>query len=243
MWCARSNSWRLPSALAALALATLAGCYASTEPATDVTQSTAKLNARGTADDGEAQSAFELWPTGTPSRPVSTGPGFRWPAGASGPFSTKAEGLYPNTNYSFRICGRDIDEGGPFVCAPTLTFTTKAAAQDELWGGYFAGPCCNGYARAKAGPHGENASGHLSASDFNGFVTCLAVNGNRAAVGGVGASSAMIMTVVDGGLTGTDTVQRAVAPAAVRPNCSAASFSNQVPVGPDEGDFVVIDAP
>jgi hypothetical protein len=242
MWCARSRSWRPPSALAALALASLAGCHASTEPATDITQSTAKLNAHGTANSGEAQSYFELWPTGAPSRQLPTGPGFRWPAGVSGPFSTKAEGLYPSTSYSFRVCGRDLDDS-EFLCAQTLTFTTKAATQDELWGGYFAGPCCNGYVRAKSGPQGENASGHLSASDFNGFVTCLAVDGNRAAVGGVGASSAMLMTVVDGGPTGTDTVQRAVAPAAIKPNCGAATFSNQVPVGPGEGDFVVIDAP
>jgi hypothetical protein len=221
----------------------LGGCYASTEPATDVTQSSAKLNARGTADDGEAQSAFELWPTGTPSRPVSTGSGFRWPAGASGPFSTKVEGLYPSTSYSFRICGRDIDEGGPFVCAQTLTFTTKAATQDELWGGFFGSPSFNAYVRAKSGPNGENASGHLSASDFNGFVTCLRVDGNRAAVGGVGTNSAMIMTVVDNGPTGTDTVQRAVAPAAVAPNCAAASFANQVPVATDSEGFIVIDAP
>jgi hypothetical protein len=218
------------------------GCYASTEPATDVGQSSATLHAHGTANNGEAQSAFELWPTGSPSRPVSTGQGFRWPAGASGPFSAKVEGLYPNTNYSFRICGRDLG-GGPYVCAQTRTFTTKAATQDELWGGFFGSPSFNGYARAKSDPNGENASGHLFASDFNGFVTCLHVDGNRAAVGGVGSNSAMIMTVVDNGPTGTDTVQRAVAPAAVRPNCAAASFANQVPVATDSEGFIVIDAP
>jgi hypothetical protein len=218
------------------------GCYASTEPATDVTQSSAKLNARGTANNGDARSGFELWQTGFPSRQVSTGTGFLWPAGASGPFSVKAEGMYPSTSYSFRVCGADV-EGGPLICAQTLTFTTKAATQDELWGGYFSGPCCNGYVRAKSGPNGENASGHLSASDFNGFVTCLSVTGNRAAVGGVGSNSAMIMTVVDNGPTGIDTVQRAVAPAAVRPNCAAASFANQVPVATDSEGFIVIDAP
>jgi hypothetical protein len=219
------------------------GCYASTEPATDVTQSTAKLNARGTANNGEAQSYFEAWQTGFPSRQVSTGSGFRWPAGASGPFSARVEGLYPSTSYSFRVCGRDLEAGGPFICAQTLTFTTKAATQDELWGGFFGSPSFNGYVRAKSGPNGENASGHLSASDFNGFVTCLSVTGNRAAVGGVGENSAMIMTVVDNGPTGTDTVQRAVAPAAIAPNCAAASFGNQVPVATDSEGFVVIDAP
>ncbi|MEA2420026.1 MAG: hypothetical protein QOE60_2232 [Thermoleophilaceae bacterium] len=229
--------------LIGLACVACGGCYASTDPATDVGQSSATLHAHGTANNGEAQSAFELWPTGSPSRPVSTGAGFRWPAGASGPFSAKVEGLYPSTSYSFRICGRDLEAGGPFICAQTLTFTTKGATQDELWGAYFGGPCCNGYVRAKAGPNGENASGHLSASDFNGFVTCLHVSGNRAAVGGVGTNSAMLMTVVDNGPTGIDTVQRAVAPAAVRPNCTAASFANQVPVATDSEGFIVIDAP
>jgi hypothetical protein len=218
------------------------GCYASTEPATEVQQSSAKLHAHGTANNGEAQSYFELWPTGSPSQHLPTGQGFRWPAGASGPFSSKVEGLYPSTSYSFRVCGRDL-EGGSFMCAQTLTFTTKAATQDELWGGFFASPSFNGYVRAKAGPDGQNASGHLSASDFNGFVTCLHVNGNRAAVGGVGTNSAMIMTVVDNGPTGTDTVQRAVAPVAVAPNCASASFANQVPMGTDSEGFVVIDAP
>ncbi len=228
--------------LTGLACMVCGGCYASTEPATDVGQSSARLHAQGTANNGEAQSAFELWPTGSPTRPVSTGQGFRWPAGASGPFSAKVEGLYPSTNYSFRICGRDL-EGGPFICAQTRTFTTKAATQDELWGGFFGSPSFNGYARAKSGPNGENASGHLSASDFNGFVTCLRVTGNRAAVGGVGSNSAMLMTVVDNGPTGTDTVQRSVAPVAIAPNCAAASFANQVPVATDSEGFIVIDAP
>ena len=218
------------------------GCYASTEPATDVGQSSAKLHAHGTANNGEAQSAFELWPTGSSSRQVSTGQGFRWPAGASGPFSAKVEGLYPNTNYSFRICGRDL-EGGPFVCAQTRTFTTKAATQDELWGGFFGSPSFNGYVRAKSGPAGQNPSGTLFASDFDGFVTCLRVIGNRAAVGGVGSNSAMIMTVVDNGPTGIDTVQRSVAPFAIAPNCAAASFANQVPVATDSEGFIIIDAP
>jgi hypothetical protein len=218
------------------------GCYASTEPATDITQSGAKLHAHGTANNGEATSYFELWPTGSPSRQLSTGQGFHWPAGASGPFSRTVEGLYPSTPYSFRVCGRD-DSGGNAVCAQTLTFTTKAATQDELWGGFFGSPSFNGYVRAKAGPDGENASGHLSASDFNGFVTCLHVDGNRAAVGGVGNNSAMLMTVVDNGPTGTDTVQRTVAPFAISPNCASASFANQIPMGTDSEGFIVIDAP
>jgi len=228
--------------LIGLACVACGGCYASTEPATDVGQSGATLHARGTANNGEATSYFELWATGSPSRQLPTGQAFHWPAGASGPFSRTVAGLYPSTPYSFRVCGRD-DSGGSTVCAQTRTFTTTAATQDELWGGFFGSPSFNGYARAKSGPNGQNATGHLFASDFNGFVTCLHVDGNRAAVGGVGNNSAMLMTVVDNGPTGTDTVQRAVAPAAVAPNCVAASFANQVPVGTDSEGFIVIDAP
>ncbi len=43
-----------------VAAITLAGCYGSTEPATDVRPNSAVLQARGTANDGPAFSYFEL---------------------------------------------------------------------------------------------------------------------------------------------------------------------------------------
>jgi hypothetical protein len=41
----------------------LSGCYGSTEPATDIGPESAKLNARGTANNGPAHGGFEYWLT------------------------------------------------------------------------------------------------------------------------------------------------------------------------------------
>jgi hypothetical protein len=217
----------------------LTGCYASTEPATEVKQSSARLHAQGTADNGEASSYFEYRPTGTTR--VATSAPFRWPAGVSGPFSATAAGLTPSTQYSFRVCGRDLS-GGDNACAQTRTFTTAPATRDEVWGGWFAGPVFNGTVRATSGPSGEQATGSVSTSSFTGFVTCLAVDGNRAAVGAVG-EGALLLTVIDGRAAGGDSARVVTSPAAVRPDCASASFDNLTPIGPEEGDLVVIDAP
>jgi hypothetical protein len=236
------------------------GCYASTEPATDVGQSSARLHAHGTANNGEAQSAFELWPTGSPTRPVSTGQGFRWPAGASGPFSAKVEGLYPSTNYSFRICGRDL-EGGPFICAQTRTFTTKAPVEDSVRGGFWAGCCSRLDVDARSAPNGTSSHGwvrwHRSSSSspapprtFTGLVTCLAVNGSRVAVGAVGhwsqqgspdADATFLITIVDG-RTEEDTYHEIETAGSALPNCATASFANQNTLIDPTADFIVNDA-
>ena len=50
---------------ALLCAGVLAGCYGSTEPATEVAFDSAKLNGRGTADKGPAFSYFEYAPTST----------------------------------------------------------------------------------------------------------------------------------------------------------------------------------
>jgi hypothetical protein len=227
--------------LVGLACIAWGGCYASTEPATEVGQSSARLHAHGTANNGEAQSYFEYWPTGSPALSTTSAP-LRWPAGASGPFSRRAEGLYPATSYSFRVCGRDLS-GANFICAQTRTFTTAAASKDEVWGGWFASPSFNGTIRAKAGPSGAGPSGYVSTSGFTGFVTCLDVDGDRAVVGAVGETSSMIMTVIDGGPSGSDSARVAVSPLASPPPCGLASFGNEVPIGPNEGGLIVIDAP
>jgi hypothetical protein len=239
--------------LAAIGLIPLAGvalaaCYGSTEPATDVKQTSAVLNARGTANNGEAQSFFEYWVTGSTER--STSPAFRWPAGASAPFSWKAEGLISRTQYSFRMCGRDLS-GSDFVCAQTRTFTTPAPTEDEVWGGWFSGTVFNGTVRARSGPNGENATGTLHTSTFTGLVTCLLVDGNRAVVGALGDETvssgtrraSMIMALIDAGPGGTDTAAVAISEFAAPPPCQLAGFGNQQPIPPDDGGFVITDAP
>jgi hypothetical protein len=57
--------------MAVVAGLALTGCYGSTEPATEVTADTARLNARGTANNGPATSFFEIWPTNAPSAKLS----------------------------------------------------------------------------------------------------------------------------------------------------------------------------
>ena len=61
-----------------------AGCYGSTEPATDVGPLSAQLNGRGTMNDGPGYSFFQWRAAGT-SEWTKTDE-VRLPAGASGPF-------------------------------------------------------------------------------------------------------------------------------------------------------------
>jgi hypothetical protein len=196
----------------------LAGCYGSTEPASDVGPHTAKLHARGTANDGPAYSYFEYGPI---LGPTSTTPRRQWPAGASGPFSEALTGLEESTDYQFNVCGGDQGEGA--VCAQRRYFQTPGpAGKDSVKGRIHMLPelrDLQGDIDALSGPAGENPSGSLSYTvrvsneqgitqrHFVGFVTCLQVDGNRAAVGAVGVTNLSgepeepasgLMTVVDG---------------------------------------------
>ncbi len=113
---------------------------------------------------------------------------------------------------------------------------------------------------AASGPEGENPTGEVinlttgervGAMTFTGNVTCLAVSGNRAAIGAVGTyfgfPAAVLLTVVDGGPpnSGADTANVAIRVDSQTPppppDCSTASFSNQLVV--TTGDVVVRDAP
>jgi hypothetical protein len=179
-----------------VATAALSGCYASTEPATNVTVSRATLNARGTANSGPASSYFQYGPTGTDLLFATARQ--EWPAGASGRFTgTTATGLLPlepGTEYRFRVCGNDAGEEP--VCAQWRTFRTPSTpVQDEALGywryGFGAGSP-EGQVDARADRDGSNARGTLwvrqpfDAVWFSGRVTCLSVSGHSAVVGAVG---------------------------------------------------------
>jgi hypothetical protein len=246
---------------AALIAVTLAGCYGSTEPATDVGPESATLRGHGTANDGPAVSWFEYSLTGSERDPLKVGTQ-RWPAGASGPISAKATHLTAGRSHSFRLCGYDDKpEGIHTICAQTRTFTTQPAAEDSLWGGFFAGCCSRIDVDARSGPNGANSRGSVrwyasssSSPDpprtFNGFVTCLAVDGSRAAVGAVGkwtqqgspdANATLLITVVDG-RTEEDTYHGVETAGSALPNCATASFANQNTLLDPQADFVVNDA-
>ncbi len=177
-----------------LGLAVLSGCYASTEPATNVGIDRATLNARGTANNGPAQSWFEYELNGRVGDPPTAG-FTNWPAGVSGPFSANVSGLAAGTEYSYRVCGHD--GGQTPVCSNTRTFTTRPPVKDAVFGGYWTGCCSTWTVNAKSGPSGENPEGYITwhspngfdsgHRDFQGIVTCLKVDGARAAVVAVGA--------------------------------------------------------
>lgn len=221
----------------------LVGCYASTEPATDVGPDSATLRAHGTANNGEAVSSFRYWVTGrvTAEDNYFTTQARHWPPGSSGPISDKASGLAAGTSYSFTLCGQDV--GGPQACAQTRTFTTKAAVEDAARGGFWAGCCSTFSVDAESGPSGENPRGTMRfrsaggfdpvTHDFTGFVTCLAIHGTRAAVGAVGQTNdrppgtdrpTTMLVVIEDGRTAEDSFARAGETAgSTPPDCAAAS--------------------
>ena len=252
-----------PLATAALIVLTLVGCYGSTEPATDVGIDSATLNGYGTANNGRAHSYFEYWMTGSEREPFRAG-GYDLPAGASGPISAKLMNLPAASAYSFRLCGYDYNaegEGGPEVCAQTRTFTTKPPVEDSVKGGLWAGCCSRFEVDAKSAPNGTNARGSVrwyrSSSTpidpprlFSGIVTCLAINGSRAAVGTVGtwrqqgspdANATFLITIVDG-RTEEDTYHEIETTGSAPPNCASASFDHQSTLIIPTYEFIVNDA-
>lgn len=241
---ARSRSWRPPSALAAIGLLAFAGCYGSTEPATEPGPESAKLNAQGTANNGPATSWFEYWVTGP--NPVKTTTTRHWPAGVSGPFSEKVTGLYMSTSYSFRVCGKD-DSGGAPACAQTRTFRTALGNYDSVVGSWFPSPHFEGSVDARTSASG--ALGTIRARDgfstFTGGVSCLLFVGNRVAVGALGsaiddptAKETLLGAITDGGPGAPDALKVGIQAGTTAPNCSSATFENLRNIA-GAGDLVV----
>ncbi len=241
-----------------MSVVVFAGCYGSTERATDVGPDYATLNAGGTANNGPATAHFEYWVTAGPGPTQTTDP-LHFAGGSRGSFSQKVTGLDETTEYSFRLCGSD-DSGGPTVCAQTRTFQTHPLpTEDSVTGNFDLGAAAQGTIDAHAGPSGENPQGHVHYQGnidgwaaFDGDVTCLAVDGHQAAVGVVGQGTPLadpsnprpatvLATVVDGDGLGPDTIGRVFAEGSTPPDCAAASFASQFGIG--FGDLVVADAP
>jgi hypothetical protein len=210
---------------------------------------TATLNARGTANNGPAHSFFEYWVNGA-SHHIATDTR-QWPSGASGPFSEKVQGLYAGKTYHFRLCGGD-NGTVEAVCAQTRQFTTGAPVQDSAMGYWGDTPHFFGDVNAHSGPAGQSPQGTMFARNqfaaFSGSVTCLRVNRLQAAVGAVGsypgtpdAKETMLLSIVDGGPSGTDGIKLSIVEgSSTPPNCASASFANPVDI---VGDLVVNDAP
>ena len=158
----------------------LGGCYGSTEPATDVSETRATLHAQGHANNGDAYSLFEYWRTAQPGIKFSIGR-WHWPAGAKSTFQGQLTHLAPARSYSFRLCGGDEANPGQPVCANTRTFTTSTPTGDVASGGvhlFGPGPGISVSFEAFSGPSGQNPSGYAQ-----GDVTCLSVSGSQATIG------------------------------------------------------------
>jgi hypothetical protein len=166
----------------------LAGCYGSTEKATNVTTESAVLNAQGTTNAGPAESWFEYWATATPQDRATT-PKQEWPGGISGPFSRGVDGLLQGTRYTFRMCGNDVGE--PPVCAQERTFETQSP--DSVVG-TASNATVTATLNASSGPAGEDPSGTFDLlgtsqgvpAGFRGPVDCLEVDGETARLASTG---------------------------------------------------------
>jgi hypothetical protein len=259
---------RQAAVVGAAAVIGLAGCYGSTEQATSVTFDSAQLNARGTADNGPAESYFEYGPTDNGAFGLRT-QRRSWPAGASGAFSERIGGpgdprgpLYASTAYSYRVCGNDV--GKQPVCAQARTFTTPAPVKDAAEGGWQNGLSPGfpaGGVNASAGPSGQSPSGMLrhqlyaERTIFSGRVTCLNVSGRTAIVGAVGAATTdgaepdpntnppthtSVVTIVDGGPPAIDKTGVTLSAGSTPPSCATGPPANGSSIA---GTVNVYDAP
>jgi hypothetical protein len=249
---------RCACAIGVLLTIALAGCYGSTEPATDIGPETATLNAKGTANNGGVLTKFQYELTGRVGDPLEVAGG-HFPAGASGPFSAKVFHLAAGSTYTFRMCGKD-DSEDEYICAQTRTFTTPPPVEDSVYGGWFSGCCISFGVDARSGPSGENTRGTMGWHEgptindqtertfTSDEITCMDVDGTRAVVAAVGIVhtepsgednlTSTVATIVDG-RTQVDTFNK-VSPSNVS-FCSDASFDNQTALG-SQFEFVVNDA-
>jgi len=180
---------RAAVALSALCAAlACAGCYGSTEPASNIGLFGATLNGKGTTNNGQADVFFQLWPSAYPTRLRET-VHTTVPAGKTGPISRYTGiGLALDTQYSFRLCG--ADSGQQPVCAQTRTFRMPKPDGDAVVGevqqAYGFRPL---FINAQSDPTGGSPTGDLSVTGlFYGDVDSMQVIGNRAAVHAVGTA-------------------------------------------------------
>src|SRR4051794_6748963 len=117
--------------LLCLAVALLAGCSGRTTGATEIQDTSARLNARGSCDT--ACSAYVRWRrTGTAAWSQATPFDVNSPV-QDVPWGQVATGLTPATTYEYQACGRESGSSG-YACAgpdgtasTTQTFTTASS--------------------------------------------------------------------------------------------------------------------
>jgi hypothetical protein len=197
---------RLPPLLALIAVV-LAGCsIGQPKDASDVTAVTATLNADISSNQGgEVKYWFRYgtttdYGTETPDRTLQFPEGHTAeddPIAASEPIS----GLEPDTTYHYQVCTSPGIEPGSRGCTPLDHTFTTASLSDRAdgsgtleWEHAPPGSITEFDFDASSGANGEDAAGTFSFSysfggepvnGFSGTVSCLAVAGDEATLGGV----------------------------------------------------------
>jgi hypothetical protein len=97
----------------------LPACVGHTDDATNLTATSATLNAHGKTTSGPAR-AFFRWGT-QPDALTNTTPGISYPANVEGPHAETITGLSPSTTYYFRACST---VNGATGCAELHDFRT-----------------------------------------------------------------------------------------------------------------------
>ena len=228
-------------------VAVCAGCYGSTEPATDIGEDRATLRGQGTANNGPASSHFEYWTDGDPlpGQARLRTPTRSWPAGASGPISERLSDLLVASRYHFRLCGND--QGGTPVCAQTRTLSTPTPAGDYVKGSFSGSAPPAGIAytvrfNARSGPTGQNARGTVKLT-FAGqtqtdTVVCLTVGKTFATIGVVRDDSSTRLYRID--TAPEEPVSWATGATANPPTCASGTFQT---VPHTQSSFVLHDEP
>jgi hypothetical protein len=219
------------SVFGAVIVLSVSGCYGSTEPASNIAFDHATLNGHGTTNNGPADVRFDLWTTARPAERGGTLPK-TIPGGVTGPFSQPNSpfgpyALVPDTEYSFRLCGRDQGAQDE-VCAQTRSFRTLKPSGDLLRGFFalqFTGIGHTGNVQAESGRLGGGAAGRLQlpgelGNTFSGDVTCLSVDGTPAS----GLLQVRDDPTPGFANAGADQVQYTVTPNGGAPNCASARF-------------------
>ena len=128
------------AAAVAAAAVVMSGCVGGTDPATEITTTSAVLNAHGHTNNGPA---YWWWEYSDVKVNLGTTKGGRVCGSANdqtarcGPASSstdvnlsqKVTNLQPATTYWFRACGQDV--GGNPTCGATLSFATKSLPADR----------------------------------------------------------------------------------------------------------------
>jgi hypothetical protein len=119
---------RVSTALVLAAAAVLLpACVGHTDDATNLTATSATLNAHGKSTDGSAR-AFFRWGTSA-NNLTNTTPGVTYPANVEGPHAETITGLAPSTTYFFRACATDNNGTG---CGEIHDFKTLASNGDAV---------------------------------------------------------------------------------------------------------------